>query len=217
MSYTYTATAPPTAAEVRTGLELAAGPKITATADFDAMSPEQTVAFATMVAAAVVAASEFPPMRKDARDLTGQRFGSLYVFARAPNLDRKTSKIQWHARCDCGKEIILRTDRFFTKRTATAAPATHCGCQRAPYPKRGPKLGKTPKEQRPPAPPKEPKPPVPAGPRQPPTAAELEEAKLRTASQMRAIGERWSTVAEYLGTTIDHAKHILSPEEDPPT
>lgn len=35
-------------------------------------------------------------------DLTGKRFGKLLVLGKSPN--RKSNRVQWHTRCDCGKE-----------------------------------------------------------------------------------------------------------------
>ena len=53
-------------------------------------------------------------------DLTGQQFGKLTVIAPAENMNGLTA---WLCRCECGKELVVGTNRLRTGRT------THCGCQ----------------------------------------------------------------------------------------
>ena len=52
-------------------------------------------------------------------DLTGWRFGALIVLRRAENIGNKTA---WICRCDCGKEVVLRTNALRTGHTIS------CGC-----------------------------------------------------------------------------------------
>lgn len=52
-------------------------------------------------------------------DLTGQRFGRLYVLQPAPN---KNGKTRWLCQCDCGKQKIVGTDSLRTGKTLS------CGC-----------------------------------------------------------------------------------------
>lgn len=52
-------------------------------------------------------------------DLTGQRFGKLLVLEPAPNIGRYTA---WRCRCDCGKELTVRTNSLTSGRTKS------CGC-----------------------------------------------------------------------------------------
>ncbi len=53
-------------------------------------------------------------------DLTGQRFGRLVVVARAENDSH--NKARWCCRCDCGKEIIARSNDLRSGNTQS------CGC-----------------------------------------------------------------------------------------
>ena len=52
-------------------------------------------------------------------DLTGQRFYKLTVLRLAENLGEKTA---WVCRCDCGREIIVRTNALRSSHTRS------CGC-----------------------------------------------------------------------------------------
>lgn len=52
-------------------------------------------------------------------DLTGQRFGRLSVIKRAPNKNNCTC---WLCLCDCGKEVIVRSDLLRSGGTKS------CGC-----------------------------------------------------------------------------------------
>lgn len=52
-------------------------------------------------------------------DLTGQRFGMLTVLRRGENIGRDTA---WHCRCDCGREVNVRTCYLRKGKTHS------CGC-----------------------------------------------------------------------------------------
>ena len=52
-------------------------------------------------------------------DLTGQRFGKLLVLRPADNVGNRTA---WRCRCDCGREMVVKTCRLRDGRT------TSCGC-----------------------------------------------------------------------------------------
>jgi len=52
-------------------------------------------------------------------DLTGDRYGRLAVISRAPNKGRRVS---WHCRCDCGTDLIVRSNNL--RRGDTQS----CGC-----------------------------------------------------------------------------------------
>ena len=56
-------------------------------------------------------------MRK--KDLTGQRFGRLVVLYEA---GRRNGRITWKCQCDCGNEIIIRSNCLKTGNTKS------CGC-----------------------------------------------------------------------------------------
>lgn len=49
-----------------------------------------------------------PAMQKQV-ELTGERFGSLVVFGRAP---KKGKVSRWFCRCDCGNEFVSRSDKL---------------------------------------------------------------------------------------------------------
>ena len=49
-------------------------------------------------------------------DLTGQRYGKLTALRPAENIRA------WVCRCDCGKEVVVRTNALRTGHTAS------CGC-----------------------------------------------------------------------------------------
>jgi len=53
------------------------------------------------------------------KDLSGERFGSLTVIDRAPNLGKKTA---WNVRCDCGTEKQVRGEAM------TRGDTVSCGC-----------------------------------------------------------------------------------------
>jgi hypothetical protein len=53
------------------------------------------------------------------KDLSGERFGSLTVIDRAPNLGKKTA---WNVRCDCGSEKRVRGEAI------TRGDTVSCGC-----------------------------------------------------------------------------------------
>ena len=54
-------------------------------------------------------------------ELTGQRYGRLVVLRQAENIGKRTA---WLCRCDCGNEVVVRTDRLRSGHT------TSCGCKR---------------------------------------------------------------------------------------
>jgi hypothetical protein len=56
------------------------------------------------------------------KDLSGERFGSLTVIDRAPNLGKKTA---WNVRCDCGSEKRVRGEAI------TRGDTVSCGCHGA--------------------------------------------------------------------------------------
>lgn len=53
------------------------------------------------------------------RDIKGQRFGRLVVVGKAPSKNKHT---YWRCLCDCGNEIVVRTDSL------TRGPTVSCGC-----------------------------------------------------------------------------------------
>ncbi len=53
-------------------------------------------------------------------DLIGHRYGQLTVLAPAENIGSRTA---WRCRCDCGREIVIRSDRLRSGRTKS------CGCE----------------------------------------------------------------------------------------
>jgi hypothetical protein len=54
------------------------------------------------------------------KDLTGQRFGNLYVIERAPNGPRWQTR--WNCLCDCGNQKIMLTSNLTTGKSKS------CGC-----------------------------------------------------------------------------------------
>lgn len=52
-------------------------------------------------------------------DLTGHRYGKLMVLAPAANVGGRTA---WLCRCDCGREVVARTNRLRSGHTSS------CGC-----------------------------------------------------------------------------------------
>lgn len=63
-------------------------------------------------------------MRKNCRDLTGQRFGKLEVLYRY-YLNNKNGSAQWVCKCDCGTiKVILGASL-----TRTTGSTRSCGCQ----------------------------------------------------------------------------------------
>ncbi len=63
--------------------------------------------------------AKMPPHSTKKLDLTGQRFGRLTVLAPAENIGSKTA---WRCRCDCGREVRVKTYSLRSGRT------TNCGC-----------------------------------------------------------------------------------------
>lgn len=55
-----------------------------------------------------------------AKDLIGERFGLLIVVERSGR--SKNGNAKWRCVCDCGGEIVVRSDHLKRGRT------THCGC-----------------------------------------------------------------------------------------
>ena len=55
-----------------------------------------------------------------AKDLIGERFGMLIVVERSGR--SKNGNAKWRCVCDCGGEIVVRSDHLKRGRT------THCGC-----------------------------------------------------------------------------------------
>ena len=53
-------------------------------------------------------------------DLTGQRFGRLVALERVENA--KDGKVQWKCKCDCGNEVIVKTNNLRSGNTKS------CGC-----------------------------------------------------------------------------------------
>ena len=57
-------------------------------------------------------------------DLKGQRFGRLTVIERTP--DKTTGvkpRVMWRCRCDCGKEVVVRSESI------TSGHTVSCGCK----------------------------------------------------------------------------------------
>ena len=54
-------------------------------------------------------------------DLTGQRYGRLTVLGPAENIGDRTA---WLCRCDCGRELVVKTQRLREGRTLS------CGCDK---------------------------------------------------------------------------------------
>ena len=52
-------------------------------------------------------------------DLTGQRYGKLTVLSPAENIGSRTA---WRCHCDCGREVVVRTNRLRSGHTSS------CGC-----------------------------------------------------------------------------------------
>jgi len=62
-------------------------------------------------------------------DRLGQRFDKLLVVAPAPSEIRKDgngSFTRWKCICDCGKEVVMRTNNLMYKKVKS------CGCYRTP-------------------------------------------------------------------------------------
>lgn len=53
-------------------------------------------------------------------DRTGQKFGRLTLIERVEN--NKSNQVQWKCRCDCGKEVIVKSYSLTTGQTKS------CGC-----------------------------------------------------------------------------------------
>ncbi len=62
-----------------------------------------------------------PDSRKP-KDLMGQKFGTLTVIDKAENIDSKTA---WLCRCECGKEVAIRTNSLTRKEHNVKS----CGCK----------------------------------------------------------------------------------------
>ena len=65
-----------------------------------------------------------------AKNLTGQRFGSLTAEEPLPERAQDNS-ILWRCRCDCGKETVVSSNKLRTGHTLT------CGCHTGVDPARG--------------------------------------------------------------------------------
>lgn len=66
-------------------------------------------------------------------DLTGKRFGDLYVLHRVKNSQKTKSgysTTRWLCRCDCGNEIVL------TKGSLIRVGRENCGCKKKKYPQK---------------------------------------------------------------------------------
>lgn len=61
---------------------------------------------------------------KRKHDLTGKKFGNLYVIERASN---KGKKVAWRCKCSCGKETITTTYYLLSGQTKS------CGCLRVKH------------------------------------------------------------------------------------
>lgn len=57
-------------------------------------------------------------------DLVGKRFGKLFVLERAENASN--GRTRWKCHCDCGKTVIVRSDRLKNGQTRS------CGCLAIP-------------------------------------------------------------------------------------
>jgi hypothetical protein len=65
-------------------------------------------------------------MARPVRDLTGQRFGMLFVVGQAEqrNEERNGSNVYWLCLCDCGRQKEVRGSSLTQKRYSTKT----CGC-----------------------------------------------------------------------------------------
>ena len=61
-------------------------------------------------------------MGRNAKDLTGQKFGKLTVIRRKPNFG--AGYVEWTCRCDCGRQHVARTGNLVKGNTQS------CGCAR---------------------------------------------------------------------------------------
>ena len=52
-------------------------------------------------------------------ELTGQRYGRLVVLRQAENIGKRTA---WLCRCDCGNEVVVRTNRLRSGHTTSGLP-----------------------------------------------------------------------------------------------
>lgn len=52
-------------------------------------------------------------------DLTGKKFGHLYVLSEAPNNERVYNMRSWLCKCDCGNEKIIPTAFLTSRRIQT--------------------------------------------------------------------------------------------------
>lgn len=75
-------------------------------------------------------------MPTPAKDLTGQKFGSLTVLRRTPNPNpnSKSRVAFWECRCDCGT-VVIRQSQYL--RNPKRTYPRHCGCQPSPNKKHG--------------------------------------------------------------------------------
>lgn len=55
-------------------------------------------------------------------DLTGQKFNKLTVIKEAPKEQRKSNRVTWICRCDCGKEVLV------TGKDLKSGNTKSCGC-----------------------------------------------------------------------------------------
>lgn len=58
-------------------------------------------------------------MKGNFKELSGQRFGRLKVIER---VSYKSSSGYWRCKCDCGREVIVRTEKL------THGQVKSCGC-----------------------------------------------------------------------------------------
>src|ERR1700728_1739346 len=57
-------------------------------------------------------------------DETGNRYGSLYVLKRSPNI---STRVMWECKCDCGKVVITQGTSL------RSGNSTTCGCRNDNY------------------------------------------------------------------------------------
>ena len=57
-------------------------------------------------------------------DLTGRRFGRLFVLGRGPNSECKAQHPRWNCVCDCGNERLVRSYNLREELTKS------CGCMK---------------------------------------------------------------------------------------
>lgn len=58
-------------------------------------------------------------------DLAGRKFGMLLAVRRAAGTHEHNGEAFWLCRCECGKEVVVRSDHLIDGHSRS------CGCRRA--------------------------------------------------------------------------------------